>query len=292
MSDSDAYSNLAERHKAERRREEELLARRRVLGVAESDGERAAALVNLADPLSYFGRTEEALDCLREAASLRPHESFYWLNLAAYLIREGRAVDGLEALGSIEEMAGQDAAYWMWVGRAKRLLGRQDEAVEAFRRSVALNPNAEHVWRDLAMALVEMGRYSEANEICEGRLRPGLVSHLIQADIESRKGDRTVACALVRQGLDAMSGPEAFEDVKWHYCNRQSHLDLIAFVRQLAAALPGCPWGHWILARLLSVLGDRSAATDEVSEMVRLTPGLAEAWKTDPYLRGILGLQL
>ena len=110
---------------------------------------------------------------------------------------------------------------------------------------------------------------------------------MIQADVERRCGDDEKARARLKEALEAMSGPEAFEEVRWHYCNRQSHRELTAFVRQLTASLPSCAWGHWILARLLSVLDDHAAAAAEADRTVGLAPDLRQSLKADPCLRGI-----
>ena len=283
-SESARYAELAEDCKARRRRDEELAMRRRALQAACTAGERAAALCNLADPLAYFGRMDEALQCLREALSLEPAAALHTRNLAAYLVRHGQAMEALEVLGRADQDVSDNAVYWMWRGRASMLLERWADAIAAFRRTVALNPSAEHVWRDLAVALVEAGQYEEAGGIAEGRLRQGLASHLILADIERRLGHAESACALVKTALDAMAGPDAFEEVRWHYCNRRSHLELVAYVRRLAGVLPECPWTHWILARLMSILGDRDAVAAETREVVRLKPQAEKQLAGDPYL--------
>lgn len=279
-SEFDRCQASADAHREARRRHRELAMRKKALTAARTDAERALALNNLADPLAFFGRAPEALAALREAAESAPKEAVYWLNLASYLIREGDADAGLDALERARHLSAGGDAYWLWLGRARMLQGRHGEAANAFEQAAQASPSGRHIWRDLALAHLAAGRDDEAERVRREKL---LTAYLILARIACRKGKRDQACSMAKEALEAMGGPEQFEEVRWHYCNRRSHEDLIAFVRQVAAEMPSCPWPHWVLARLLAVLADRSSSAAEAREAVRLAPVAGDAIAADPF---------
>jgi len=283
---SESHAALAEAYRSARLRRDELASRRKALMLARTDEERAEALNQLADPLAFFGAVSEAIACLREAVTLVPEQKVYWMNLAAFLIREHDAGSGLEALEKAKALSGDSAVYFMWLGRARRLVGDCEGSIRAFERSAEINPEAQHVWRDLGMAYVDAGRFEEAEHVCRTKLREGLACHLILAKVKCLSGQPTDACMLTREALNAMPGPGAFAEVRWHYCNRRSHEELIEYVKGISRGLAGCPWPHWILARLYAVADRPREAAGELRELISRDDRLGRSVNEDEYFRG------
>lgn len=281
----DVYFSLAESYRISNRRHEELETMQKALSVSKTNDERAKALNNLSDPTAYYGYIEEAIGYLREAVSLFPDSAFYWMNLAGFLIREKNAIEGIELLERVKKLLEEDNhGYFMWLGRARMILGQYDAAVRAYERAVELKPEVSYLWRDLVMAYVDAGQYEKARQVCQTKLHQGLAYHLILARIACRIGDFLEARILTKKALEAMSDPSAFEDVKWHYCNRKSHEELIEYVKSISDAIPDCLWTHWILARLYSVLNDESSTTSEIKKALDIDPAITVSIKNDVYL--------
>lgn len=278
-----AYFELASVYRDSRMRHEELNTLRNALTIVQTDHDRATTLNALNDVLSFFGDVRQARVCMEQAVNLEPQNTLWWGNLCGFLIRERDFQSSIEPLQRFLELSGDDATYYYMLGRIEAGLGHYTEAVAAYEQSVDREPNRIRVWRELAKAYVEVGCYEDAERVCRQRLRPGLASHLILADIHCRIGRKENAAILARKALEAMGPPSVFEEVRWHHCNRTSHQELIEYVCSITEKLEGVPWPYWIFARLAAVMDDIDTVQEQIRKVLDLDIRLRSDLEKDVY---------
>jgi tetratricopeptide (TPR) repeat protein len=61
----------------------------------------------------------------------------------------------------------RDAFAWYMLGKHLRSRGRHEEAEEALRKAVSLNPGPNRFWEELASALMDLGRLDEAYQLAD-----------------------------------------------------------------------------------------------------------------------------
>jgi len=122
------------------------------------------SLVRKAHALYHAGRFDEAEREFREALKRDPTDAVAWGMLGLVLGKELRRFgDAEEALRRAVELAPKDAAAWNNLGNVLAELGRSEDAEQAHRNAVELEPSAAR-WHSLGHALVELGRLGEAEE--------------------------------------------------------------------------------------------------------------------------------
>jgi tetratricopeptide (TPR) repeat protein len=108
------------------------------------------ARANLAMVLGRLGRPAEALELLDGLVATDP-DGFAHLNLKA--ATHSRLGDFEQAIGLYEQVlrrAPNQPRVWLSYGHLLKTVGRQSEAVEAYRRSIALKPALGEAWWSLA----------------------------------------------------------------------------------------------------------------------------------------------
>ena len=108
------------------------------------------ARANLAMVLGRLGRAAEALELLDGLVETDP-DGIAHLNLKA--ATHSRLGDFEQAIGLYEQVlqhAPNQPRVWMSYGHLLKTVGRQPEAVEAYRRSIALKPAMGEAWWSLA----------------------------------------------------------------------------------------------------------------------------------------------
>jgi tetratricopeptide (TPR) repeat protein len=283
-----AYFKLSSAYRDVRMRREELSTLQYAITVARTDRERSVILNNLSDVLSFYGNVDEAVMCLEQAMALEPENALYMGNLCAILVREKEFQRSLTLLQQLRDLVGDSASQYLSnLGMAKSGLGQYAEAAAIFEKFVELYPERKYIWRELAKVYVELERYEDAERVCREEMRPGLASYLILADARCRTGRRMEAAEMTQKALKTMKPPSYFDDVRWHYCNRVSHQELMAFVRDIAKRLDETPWPRWILARLAVILDDVETIQEELQEVLSLDETLKPAVQTDAYFQNI-----
>jgi predicted TPR repeat methyltransferase/TolA-binding protein len=157
------------------------------------------ALVGLAETLRRLGRLGEAESHLRQALKARPDYPQARRDLASILLLQGRLQEALEAL---EAIAGQDPEAGLLAGRILHELGRNREAADAYRRTLALAPNSPRA--ALALAGLE-GRASapEAPQDIGRRFDGGAAAY----DAQLLRGLRYRGHVLVAEALQSVLAP-------------------------------------------------------------------------------------
>lgn len=130
----------------ERYRDAEALLRRAL----ELAPEFLAARSNLATVLHRQGRSAEALEELDKLQQIDP-DNLRTANLkAAALGRVGEFDEALELYEQVLQSIDKQPKIWMSYGHMLKTVGRQPDAVTAYRRALALNPALGEVWWSLA----------------------------------------------------------------------------------------------------------------------------------------------
>jgi tetratricopeptide (TPR) repeat protein len=113
-------------------------------------------LNNLAFTLAHTGNGARAVTVARESLDLtdaragRPSDDLRRSQLAtlgAALVVAGRPEEGMSLLEEVLASGGRPralAARWFFLGEARRAIGRNEDAVAAYRRSMEASPSAPH----------------------------------------------------------------------------------------------------------------------------------------------------
>ncbi len=149
------------------------------LAEAESSYRRAVALApaharahnNLGAVLHLQGRLAEALESYRRAVELDPdlpEANHNFASLGRDPLAFERAAEGLR-----RRLAAQprDAASWNILGNACRELGRHAEAIDAYERAIAIDPQFADAHFSLGQVLLQCGDYRRGWQEFEWRLR-------------------------------------------------------------------------------------------------------------------------
>jgi tetratricopeptide (TPR) repeat protein len=108
-----------------------------------------------------FGENDAAEKAYRRAIELKPESPIAWSNLGAVLLREGQADKAVEVLLrslQIEEIGAARSN----LGTAYYQLARYDEAAQAYRRAMVLEPDVATHCGNLGDALRMLGKNEEA----------------------------------------------------------------------------------------------------------------------------------
>jgi tetratricopeptide (TPR) repeat protein len=122
------------------------------------------ARLALADVLTTAGRLDEAERVLLETVDVLPASGLGWYRLGRlYHTREQypEAVAALERAAALETLGGLDAVYQV-IGLVQTLQQNGGEAVAAYRRQAAINPNDPGAHRALGDAWRDVDRDDEA----------------------------------------------------------------------------------------------------------------------------------
>lgn len=121
-----------------------------------------------------LGRHEEALQAYDEALRHEPAMAAARFHRAALLAGIGRAADAYEGLAPLLDVHGPDAApAWLLAGQLLQALSRDDEAVDGYRRALALDPGLPRAHALLGQLLVSLGRDAQAREVFRGGAERG-----------------------------------------------------------------------------------------------------------------------
>jgi Tfp pilus assembly protein PilF len=132
---------------------------RRALSLAPGN---AMVLGNFATMLRGQGRDEEAFRIFLQAADAGPDGARFRVEAGLAALDLGRSADALRLLElAVAQQAGS-ARAWHGLGNARRAQGDLEGAEAAFRKAVALAPQAAASWVNLGVVLRLLGRPGDA----------------------------------------------------------------------------------------------------------------------------------
>ena len=128
----------------------------------------------------------------------------------------------------------RDAQTWYTLGSYLRSIGRFEEAEEALRKAITLNPGPTHFQEELARILMDQGRLDEAYQILDCRGVGSIVS--LKDEINTFREVESQ----VSQEAEVTSPCVACHDYTYYGCSKGGACDSIihwrAKIRQLAVA--------------------------------------------------------
>jgi tetratricopeptide (TPR) repeat protein len=108
------------------------------------------------------GRHADAIDLLRRALAIRPHDALIHNNLGSALRANGESDDAIVAFRTACELAPTLAAAWFNLGKTQKMLARTDDAQVSLERVLELAPGHVPARVVLADNLKALGRIDEA----------------------------------------------------------------------------------------------------------------------------------
>lgn len=126
----------------------------------------------------------------------------------------------------------RDAQTWYKLGFYLRSVKRLEEAEEALRKAISLNPGPTHFHEELTRTLIELGKLDEAYQLCDSQ-RQSTVSSLRDEIQEFREIER-----VVDDETDLVSPCIACPEYTYYGCSSRGVCESIihwrARIRQLA----------------------------------------------------------
>ncbi|MFQ5409839.1 MAG: tetratricopeptide repeat protein, partial [Anaerolineales bacterium] len=143
----------------------------------ELDPGAAAAFGGLGAAHLANGQLPAAMAAYDRAAELEPDHPKHWSGRAHVLAAQGKFEDAhaayRHAIG-LGGLVGSDLAVaYNGFGAVCRVLGRPDEAVEAYQQAIVLDPSYAVPHSGLGVVFMEQGRYEEAQSALQRALKLG-----------------------------------------------------------------------------------------------------------------------
>ncbi len=158
---------------------------RKAYALARSAGDKALALAPdmgdahvargwlLENKLDWAGATYE----YQRALALSPSNLQTKFSLASMLALQGQVTAAVEKSGTAIEQNPYSPNWWNWYSAYLSALGRMDEAEAAIRKSIALRPQGNSTWAQLAIIEIQRGDAKAALEAANNE--PEGVWHVI-----------------------------------------------------------------------------------------------------------------
>lgn len=289
---AEPYDGLGRIHEENGAYEAAIEAYRRAADRHTADADRALSLARLADLYRRLERDEAAIDAYRSVVQLTPAYAPAWHQLGQLYLRLERVDEALTPLKRAVELDPTDgwshhrlgyvyaeqgepdraiahyrqaverhqsdeerAAAWYQLGRLYQEHQRDDEAIEAYEQTLALEPERAAAWERLADLHRRQNRpdeaietYREAIELDPAPAWPYHKLGLIYAD----RGETETAIHYYRQAIDRhRTGPD--RAVSWNNlgnaCKSLNRYDeAIEAYRRALELDPACPWPYHNLA--------------------------------------------
>lgn len=286
-----------------------------------------ARLKEAAEPVDQVRK--EALAYLAEVIAEQPACFPARWQRAQWLVAWDRPREALGDFAALEKEYGAQPDCSALHGKALYMLGREREAREYFRRSLALDPRSEHALLHLGIMLAESGRYDTARQYLKrvAEVHPGntrarkcLAAVEIAADPEKlgdarkfsdaatarRVGLLLVAAGRYQPGVSALlvalrenpKDVEALKAAAHGFSRRGMHRNAMRLLRRAVHLETGDADAHYDLGAAYSQLGRRkieyrARAAKHFARAAELRPGeprpLQAAAKTCERVGNILG---
>jgi tetratricopeptide (TPR) repeat protein len=239
-------------------------------------GELASAwsLIGIAE--ARLGRSDLAVDALRQAAKLDPSEEEAWLNLTRELMELSRFADALSATQEAIASNPESYALRLRLGAANLAAGRYAAAEDAFRTLVVAGDPLPTSYIGLAQVLLRQGRADEATSVLEtGQQKIGanfLLSYFLGLSLD-RAGKRSDALAAFREAVRL--NPKSAEA---HLGIGKTELalgrakDAIAELQETLRLSPGDVRAQRLLSQAYRRAGDTQSATEHADAPSDIPP--------------------
>jgi tetratricopeptide (TPR) repeat protein len=170
------------------------------------------------------------------------------------------------------------------------LFGSPNDAVEAIKKAIDLNPTYEFQFRVYAWILYQSRKYDEAIQTLESFVETDSNSGSAYGDlwrVYSAKGDGEKAfAAFIRHREISKADPAVLDSFKTSYAQKGWPAVLLAFKEELKKDRPG--EGYWpnyyALASVSAMTGDRELAFESLEQAIKYKSAWIPSIKVEPAL--------
>jgi len=128
---------------------------------------------NLGHCYTLLHEREKSFESFSKALALNPKSLEVKNNLANYFIDKGDYNKALDYYFDALKFDPNNHSVLFNTAIAYTNLNKEDKAEEYYKKSYLINPNSEGLHKNYSMLLLKQGRYKEAWELFEGRLKLG-----------------------------------------------------------------------------------------------------------------------
>jgi predicted O-linked N-acetylglucosamine transferase (SPINDLY family) len=173
-----------------------------------------SALLNRAYPLILQNQLDQAEPLIKAVLQADPANAPGWQGLAVLLHKRGQHEEAIRAIDRALELNPQEAGFWNNRGVLLKPLGapKNPERIAAYEKAVALNPRFKEAYSNLADALMNDGRFEDAQAALDRALAidPGYSGALInRANLLKLQGKKKEALSAIEAVLEHTRHPEA-----------------------------------------------------------------------------------
>jgi tetratricopeptide (TPR) repeat protein len=115
-----------------------------------------------AQTLLFFGRNARALQAFREVVRDDPGRYDAWSILGFLYAEKGELSEAVPAFERALALQPDDAALCFNAAFTLQRAGDHERAMQLFLRAIALDPTLDRAWYGLGLSLAHLGRYEEA----------------------------------------------------------------------------------------------------------------------------------
>jgi len=226
----------------------------------------------LGEALERIGALDAAVAAYRLAVSERPAFRKASNNLILALVKTGQAQEAVQRARALVALAPDDPDRYFTLGLAQ---SEQDvtDAIESFRRVLALAPRHTLARYNLALVLKRTDRLQEALDELGSALaiEPRPEAYYTRGVIYWHLGDLDRATTALGDAVAAEPRfAEAYETLGSVLKAKRDWPGAAAALRRAIALRPDLPAAHYTLGQILQMNGDESAARTELAEAERL----------------------
>jgi protein O-mannosyl-transferase len=153
------FNNFGNALISEGRTEEAEQSYRRAIELAP---DQALGFINLGGILDFTGRSTEAIEKLRIAISLDEENDLAHHGLGLALLHAGNPQAAIESLKRANTIAPNNASILLDIGHYYSSIAEHTTAVEYFKNAIAIEPTSAKSHANLAIALFKLGRLDES----------------------------------------------------------------------------------------------------------------------------------
>ena len=229
---------------------------------------------SLAQIARQRGRPDEALEHYRRAAAIAPND--VWCQIEAVnLLREMGRLDEAQAMcGAVSEVHPEHPAGWRCLAQIHRQRGARAQALDAFRKAVALDATNLPDQCEIANLLRELGRLDEAEPFSRALVEthPQLAAAWrCLAQIVRQRGQPDEALELYRRAATIAPGDVWLQIETVNLLREMGRLDEAqTMCGAVTEAHPGHPAGWRCLAQIHRQRGAKAQALDAFRKAVAL----------------------
>ena len=226
----------------------------------------------LGEALERIGALDAAIAAYRQAVSERPAFRKASNHLILALVKAGQSQEAVQRARALVALAPDDADRYFTLGLAQ---SEQDvaDAVESFRKVLALAPRHTLARYNLALVLKRTDRLPEALDELDRALaiEPRPEAYYTRGVIYWHLGDLDRATTALGDAVAAEPRfAEAYEALGSVLKARRDWPAAAAALRRAIALQPGLSSAHYTLGQVLRMNGEEGAARTELAEAERL----------------------